>query len=84
MKKAIVALLAFTVQAAPRDVGWTMHGGEDNIRQSIWLILGTAPGERLGRPDFGCGIYDLVFSTQSAATAARALHWKARKAVRIG
>jgi phage baseplate assembly protein W len=44
-------------------------GGEDDIAQSIWLILGTAPGERVGRPDFGCGIYDLVFATQNAATA---------------
>jgi phage baseplate assembly protein W len=43
-------------------------GGEDSIRRSIWLILGTAPGERVGRPDFGCGIYDLVFSSQNAAT----------------
>jgi phage baseplate assembly protein W len=43
-------------------------GGEDDIRQSIWLILGTAPGERVGRPTFGCGIYDLVFSPQSAGT----------------
>lgn len=44
-------------------------GGNDSIRQSIWLILGTAPGERLGRPAFGCGIYDLVFATQGASTA---------------
>ncbi|APR88333.1 Hypothetical protein A7982_13682 [Minicystis rosea] len=46
-------------------------GGDDGIRQSIWLILGTAPGERVGRPDFGCGIYDLVFSPQNAATMGR-------------
>ena len=43
-------------------------GGPDDIRQSIWLILGTARGERVGRTDFGCGIYDLVFAPQSAAT----------------
>ena len=43
-------------------------GGQDDISQSIWLILGTARGERVGRPDFGCGIYDLVFSPQSAGT----------------
>src|SRR3954471_24585356 len=34
MKSAVVALLAIAVQAAPPDVGWTMHGGEDNIRHS--------------------------------------------------
>ncbi len=40
--------------------------GEANIRQSIWLILGTAPGERVMRPTFGCGIHNLVFGTPTA------------------
>ncbi len=44
---------------------------EESVRQSIWIILGTAKGERLMRPDFGCGIYDLVFETNSASTAAK-------------
>lgn len=44
---------------------------EESVRQSIWLILGTAKGERVMRPDFGCGIYDLVFETNSALTAGR-------------
>lgn len=46
-----------------------MAGHEESIRQSIWMILGTAPGERLMRPDFGCGIHDLVFAVNSAGTA---------------
>jgi|SRR5947209_238748 len=44
---------------------------EESVRQSIWLILGTAKGERVMRPEFGCGIYDLVFETNSASTAGR-------------
>ena len=44
---------------------------EESVRQSIWIILGTAKGERLMRPDFGCGIYDLVFEANTAATAGR-------------
>ncbi len=28
---------------------------EENVRQSIFIILGTAPGERLRRPDFDAG-----------------------------
>jgi phage baseplate assembly protein W len=43
--------------------------GEEGIRQSIWTILGTSPGERLMRPDFGCGIHDMVFGVNNAATA---------------
>ena len=42
--------------------------GPAKVRQSLLLILSTAPGERIGRPDFGCGIHDLVFSARSSAT----------------
>jgi uncharacterized protein len=42
---------------------------EDSISDAIWLILGTARGERVMRPDFGCGIHDLVFSVNNATTA---------------
>lgn len=44
---------------------------EDSVRQSIWIILGTAKGERVMRPDFGCGIYDLVFEINDDSTAGR-------------
>ncbi|NET61189.1 MAG: GPW/gp25 family protein, partial [Symploca sp. SIO2E6] len=44
---------------------------EESVRQSILIILGTAKGERVMRPDFGCGIYDLVFEPNSPATAGR-------------
>ena len=44
---------------------------EASVAQSIWIILGTAKGERLMRPDFGCGINDLVFELNNAATAGR-------------
>ena len=40
---------------------------ETRIRQSIWLILATAPGERVMLPTFGCGIHDLVFQPNTAA-----------------
>ena len=44
-------------------------GGEREIVESIRLILGTAPGERPMRPEFGCAIHDLVFAPADAATA---------------
>jgi phage baseplate assembly protein W len=34
---------------------------EDDIKEAIWIILGTAKGERVMRPDFGCGINEYVF-----------------------
>jgi uncharacterized protein len=48
-----------------------LSGGEQNIRESIWTILATAPGERVMRPTFGCGLHDLVFALPSAATLGR-------------
>jgi phage baseplate assembly protein W len=44
---------------------------EEDIRQAIWIILSTAKGERVMRPDFGCGIHDLVFETMDAGTIGR-------------
>src|SRR5262245_55457658 len=35
---------------------------EEDIGQAIHIILATAKGERVMRPDFGCGIHNLVFS----------------------
>lgn len=64
-------------------VGWAFpvkldaHGAfeqakyEESVRQSIWTILGTAKGKRVMRPEFGCGIYDLVFEVNDAATAGK-------------
>ncbi len=44
---------------------------EESVRQSIWTLLGTAKGERVMRPELGCGIYDLVFEVNDAATAGK-------------
>lgn len=47
-----------------------MAGSDESIRQSIWSILSTAPGERVMRPEFGCAVADLVFAVNDDATAA--------------
>ena len=41
---------------------------EEDIKEAIWIILGTVKGERVMRPDFGCGIHDLVFTPINTAT----------------
>ena len=45
---------------------------EENVRESIFIILGTAPGERVQRKEFGCRIHDLMFEPNNVVTAARA------------
>lgn len=40
------------------------------IQESLRLILGTAPGERPMRPEFGCRIHEHVFGPANSTTAA--------------
>ena len=42
--------------------------GNEDIEQSIRIILSTRPGERVMRPTFGCAVQDLLFESKSAAT----------------
>jgi phage baseplate assembly protein W len=44
--------------------------GPDKVRQSIWIILDTEPGERLMRPSFGCGLRRYLMKPNTAATRA--------------
>ena len=52
---------AFPVEVGPRG-GIALVGGADEIDASLRLILSTAPGERVMRPEFGCRIWDLLFA----------------------
>ena len=45
-----------------------MVSNEEDIKQSLYLLLSTVPGERVMRPDFGCGIHKMVFDTLSNTT----------------
>lgn len=36
-------------------------GGDEAIRGKIIQVLFTAPGERVHQPEFGCGLFNLVF-----------------------
>ena len=51
-----------------------MHRLEDQVRQSIVLVLRTAKGERVMRPDFGSGLHKLVFEPMTPTTCARVQH----------
>jgi uncharacterized protein len=59
--------LAFPL-AVDRRGGIALARDEQDIDQAIQLILGTAPGERPMRPEFGCGVHDFVFDSIDANT----------------
>jgi phage baseplate assembly protein W len=57
----------FAIDARGRSA---VVGSDGHLRDLIMLVLFTAPGERVNRPEFGCGIKQLVFAPNSDALAA--------------
>ncbi len=48
---------------------------DDHVRDLIYQVLFTSPGERVNRPDFGCGLKQLIFmpNSDAMATSTRAI-----------
>jgi len=51
-----------------------MVSGPEDVDRSILMILSTAKGERLMRPQFGCDIWDQLFDPINANTMGRMSH----------
>ncbi len=64
--------VAFPLQLKGGQVG--MNAYESQVEQSIRLILRTAPGERVMRPDFGAGMDTLAFEPMNTITTALVQH----------
>ncbi len=58
---------AFAVDVNGRTA--TTHDDE-HVKDLIYQVLFTSPGERVNRPEFGCGLKQLVFAPASDALAA--------------
>jgi phage baseplate assembly protein W len=54
------------------DHGRTAHAAtaDEHVRQMLEQLLFTRPGERVNRPDFGCGLGDLIFGPNTPELAA--------------
>lgn len=59
--------LAFPLQVNARGELAMVSGAQD-IEQALHIILGTMPGERMMRPEFGCRVHELVFHPRNATT----------------
>ncbi len=58
---------SFPLRRSPTG-GIELSSMQQDVEEAIYLILMTAKGERRMRPDFGCGIHDLVFAPNNATT----------------
>jgi phage baseplate assembly protein W len=48
--------------------GLRLASDEPEIEQAIAVVIGTSPGERVMRPEFGCRIHELVFAPNNPET----------------
>lgn len=62
---------AMPVALDPRTGGVATAAYEEDIRQAILIVLETAPGERVMRPNFGCAIHELVFAAVDSTALQR-------------
>ena len=69
---------AFPVQVAAGEIATAVY--DEDVRQAILLIVGTDPGERVMRPDFGAGLSAFVFEPLNPATL-EALRQRVREAL---
>lgn len=53
------------------DGSFRMSVYEDDIKEALSIVIATAAGERVMRPDFGCGIHEMVFGTMDRTSLAR-------------
>ncbi|MGW2019917.1 GPW/gp25 family protein [Streptomyces sp. NPDC001927] len=63
----------FPLRVSPTG-GIGMVERDREIEEAIRLVLGTAPGERPMRPEFGCGVHDYVFEPGDDETAGQIAH----------
>ena len=54
--------------------GVSLSAQDNDIDESIRIILSTARGERRMRPNFSCGIHDFIFAPNNAATWSQVAH----------
>ena len=58
----------FPVCVDPNTGRGRTSSNEEDIEESVRIILGTTPGERPMTPDFGCAINSFVFSVSDYTT----------------
>lgn len=64
----------FPVVPDPADGSLAYAEGPEKVRESIWIILDTEPGERIMRPTFGCGLRRYLGTPNTVAVRALVRH----------
>jgi len=63
-----LSFMTFSLDGVNADGRWPAADGEKSIREALWNILATRPGERLMRPEFGVGLERYVHQPNTSTT----------------
>ncbi len=65
---------SFPVAPDPATGGLDVASGAEKVREAIWIVLDTEPGERIMRPTFGCGLRRYLMEPNTVAVRAQIQH----------
>jgi hypothetical protein len=60
----------FPPEFHPRSSGARMVSAEEDVREALYILLSTRPGERVMHPAYGCGLHRLVFESVNESSLA--------------
>jgi hypothetical protein len=63
-------MASFPLGGIDADGRWDFAGGNRSVREVIWGLLATRPGERLGQPRFGVGLHGYLHLPNTETTRA--------------
>lgn len=61
-------ILSFPLAGTGTDGSFTWAASSDSVRDVVWSILLTEPGERLMRPEFGAGLKRYIHQPNNETT----------------
>jgi len=45
-----------------------MKSDAEDVREALWILLSTKPGERIMHPAYGCGLHQMIFESINEST----------------
>ena len=70
MSSAVDMMASFPLGGIDEGGGFEFATGNSSVREVIWCLLATRPGERLNQPQFGVGLHGYLHLPNTETTRA--------------